>query len=244
LSSGQASEQPDQNWLVKSLHGAFIEKAASLIGTTSWPLPLCFEQEINLARPPLPSNFEQYISLLSIYQEALFELSQREEALSRKLISQRQPPETVSGPGERERWEKSWRLDSSQSYSRLLEAEGHLDWLEREAEKPTDLSLEQIIAASVRALDSVYKAYLEQEQKALEAPPASRADELRKARDYYCFEYKKEATRWYRKYRERLLTYFEQAEQELKTFSPNSTSGSDICRKINRQRGGWKPSSG
>ena len=220
LSSGQAREQPDQNWLVKSLHGAFIEKAASLIGTTSWPLPLCFEQEINLARPPLPSNFEQYISLLSIYQEALFELSQREEALSRELSGRRQPPGTESISGRTEKRRKFWQLSSAQSYPRLLEAEGRLDWLEREAEKPTDLSLEQIITASVRALDSVYKAYLEQEQKALEAPPASRADELRKARHYYCLEYKKEMTQWYLKYREKLLSYFLQAEQELKTFLP------------------------
>jgi hypothetical protein len=220
LSTGEGSDQPDQDWLIRALQGAFREKVSRLIGTSSWPLPLCFEQEINLSLPPLPASFEQYISLLSIYQEALFELSQREQALSRELSGRKQLPGTESISGQTERRGKSWQLNSAQSYRRLLEAEGRLDWLEREAEKPAELSLEQIVTASVQALDSVYKAYRRQEQKALEAPPASRAEELKKARDYYCFEYKKEATRWYRKYRERLLTYFEQAEQELKTFSP------------------------
>ena len=220
LSTGEGSGRSDQDWLGRALQGAFREKVARLIGTSSCPLPLCFEQETSLALPPLPASFEQYISLLSIYQEALFELSQREEALRRELSGRRQPPETDSISGGAEKIKKSWQLNSAQSYPRLLEAEGRLDWLEREVEKPAELSLEQIITGSVQALDSVYKAYLRQEKKALEAPPDSRADELKKARDYYCFEYKKEATRWYLKYRERLLAYFLQAEQELKTFLP------------------------
>jgi len=220
LSSLEAGGRPDQSRLIKALQGAYREKVARLIGIFSWPLPQSFEQEVNFHLPPLPSNFEQYISSVSIYQEALFELSQREGTLARELARQQRLAATSSSQEKTDNLASSWRLFSSMSYACLLQAEGRLDWLEREAENPADLDLERIITASVQSLESVYKAYLQQEKKALDAPHSTRADELKKARDYYCLEYRKEVTHWYLQYRERLLAYFQQARQELKTFLP------------------------
>lgn len=221
LSSLEPDGHPDQNWLIKALQGGYQDKIGRLIEPALCPLPLSFEQEININLPPLASDFEQYTGLVSVFQEALFELSQEEEALRKKLEANLNPTATVSaGPEKEDKQTISWPLFSPLSYARLLQIEGRLDWLERETERAASLDLERIITGAVLALETVYKTYLELEKKSLEAPLPARAEELKKARDYYCLEYKKQANNWYKKYRDRLLAYFELADRELKTSIP------------------------
>jgi len=222
LSSLEPGSHPDQNWLIKGLQGGYQDKIARLIEPAPCPLPLSFEQEININLPPLAADFEQYAGSVSIFQEALFQLGQVEEALRKKLEANLNPAAAVSaGPAKEDRQAISWPLSSSLSYARLLQVEGRLDLLERETERAVSLDLERIITGAVLALKTVYKNYLQLENKSLEAPLPARAEELKKARDYYCLEYQKQANNWYKKYRDRLLAYFELADRELKNSIPH-----------------------
>jgi len=221
LSSLEPGSRPDQNWLIKALRGGYQDKIARLIEPALCPLTLSFEHEINVNLPPLAPDFELYAGSVSVFQEALFQLGQSEEELRKKLEANLNPAAAVSaGPEKKDKQTIGWSLSSSLSYARLLQVEGRLDSLEKETERAASLDLEQIITASVLALEAVYKTYLQLEKTSLEAPLPARAEELKKARDYYCLEYKKQANNWYKKYKDRLLAYFELADRELKSSIP------------------------
>ncbi|MDD8020206.1 MAG: tetratricopeptide repeat protein [Acidobacteriota bacterium] len=211
--------KPDEKWLWNALLGAYREKIAQQTKAASWPLPLSFEQKINLNLPPLPPDFQLYADATGIFQEALFELNQKEGELKEKLaLSQAGAGPTY--PARKEHRAICWPLSSSLSYARLLEVEGRLEWLEKEIERPVEVDLSQIINYSVSALESVYRTYRQEEKESLQVPREERPERLKKARDNYCQEYKKQAQYWYLKYRERLLPYFERASSELKVFIP------------------------
>ncbi|MGB9893245.1 MAG: tetratricopeptide repeat protein, partial [Candidatus Saccharicenans sp.] len=214
LSSGPTERR--LGFLKNSLRGGYRESLAAQM--TEIPLPLSFQQEIYISFPPLPSDFLSYRQQTPFYQEALLQMEEKESELKKNLdtilFSGSKVPEAQSVD------QTILRLNSVQAYSRLLELEGQLDFLEKEVERPLNLDLDQIISQTINQLDSVNRDYTKEEKNCLELPIAERPECLKKAREKYCQRYLEQADYFYQKFRAALVPYFDQFSSCLKTFLP------------------------
>jgi len=204
------------SWLKNSLQGAYRESIATRL--TDLPLPLSFQQDIYINFPPLPVDFISYRHKTSYYQEAFLKLEEKESELKKKLDAVLFSVNKTTGTllvGQ-----SLLRLNSIQAYSRILELEGQLDFLEREAERPLNLDLDQIISQANNKLESVSRDYLKEEKNCLQLPREERPECLQKAREKYCQRFLEQVDYFYRKIKDRLSPYFDQFSLSLKKFLP------------------------
>ncbi|HEK86497.1 MAG TPA: hypothetical protein ENO29_09130 [Candidatus Aminicenantes bacterium] len=217
INSRYASLEKVRPYLKNSLEGSYREELAAKAGTSV--IPAAFKQEVPLPLPPLPTDYLTYQNLTSFYQNAILKLEEKEAEFKKRVEliafsrSKTEEPESQSIP--------TWRLKSTEAYSRLLELGGRLDRLERESEQPVDLELEKIISQAIARLEAIYNDYAKKEKACLEVPPPERPECLKKARENYCRLYMEQADYYYHRYRSSLEDYFHQAELEIRNFLNN-----------------------
>ncbi|MCX8159763.1 MAG: tetratricopeptide repeat protein [Candidatus Saccharicenans sp.] len=197
-----------------SLQGSYRESLAWNQGEVL--LPLSFQQEIYLARPSLPEDFESYHRLIPFYQTAFIRMEDREIELNKTLESLL--ASGISFPETEAVVQDGLALNSSRAYFYLNESEGRLDFLEGEVERPTDMQLSQLLSQANSQIDSLWRDYQKREKACLSLPREDRLACLQKAREEYCQRYRQQADYFYRKYRTAVLSYFQKAEPVLKNF--------------------------
>ncbi|MCR4396270.1 MAG: tetratricopeptide repeat protein [Candidatus Saccharicenans sp.] len=214
LSLASQSRDGTSNYLKKSLLGAYRQSLAGDL--PGLPLPQSFQQEIFLARPELPDDFESYRRLIPFYQTAFLKMEGKEVDLNQKL--ERLLAAGLNFPETETLISDGLALSSSRAYFHLNEIEGQLDFLEREIERPVDLELTQLLSRASSQLEAVFKDYQKREKDCLGLPRAERLDCIEKARSEYCQRYRQQAEYFYQRYKKIVLNYFQQSEPRLKNF--------------------------